>query len=220
MFISVHTQDLLLYLPAGLAAPLLLFCLYRAQWPSLFQSNARVHLAAGSCLSLGLLWKMLALNINDIFLLSLNFVVSLSLIFGFFFTIIIGAISLCFLHLISPLPWENIAFHFLINVTVPASVATLSLVILERTAAKNLFLYTLGLGFIGAMAASLASGLSSLAILYSLNSTLFWPTWDHAQYFFLLAFPQGFCNGMLISALAIWQPELLKTFDEKRWFGH
>ncbi len=205
------------YLPAALSLALLLLSFYKAGWSQLWACSMRLHMAFGSGLSLALAWKFLAFSINDVFILALGFVVSLSLIFGFYFSLIIGALALIFLHLISPLPWQNIAFHFVVCVVVPASLASSLLRLLEKTPGLNLFFYTLGLGFVAAMLASLATGISALAIFYALNSTLYWPAWDHREYFFLLAFPQGFCNGMLISALAIWRPDLLKTFDEKRW---
>jgi len=35
----------------------------------------------------------------------------------------------------------------------------------------------------------------------------------------LLLFPEGFINGMVITALTVFYPDLVKTFDDEHYFS-
>ena len=35
----------------------------------------------------------------------------------------------------------------------------------------------------------------------------------------LIAFPEGFINGMLLSVLVVWYPDTVKTFDSVKYLG-
>ena len=76
----------------------------------------------------------------------------------------------------------------------------------------------LGAGFGGGLLAALAMALAALALLW-LSGQQDWVTAALANWplIFLLMFPEGFINGMIVTTLTVFYPDLVKTFDERHY---
>lgn len=109
--------------------------------------------------------------------------------------------------------WQNFSYNLLIGVVIPAALTYGLFRIISRLRIQNLFIYTLGVSFAGGMVTMALTGAASIALAYLFNEPHFSLLRDNSHIFMLLAFPEGFCNGALISTLAVFAPELVKTYD-------
>ena len=98
----------------------------------------------------------------------------------------------------------------------PSEVSRLFSWWLYRPSLRHPFVYILGAGFGGGALVTLVLGVLAFLIFWSRGldaaaGTLFewWPL------LFLLMFSEGFINGMCVSALAVFYPDWLKTFDDR-----
>jgi uncharacterized membrane protein len=165
-------------------------------------------------LALLLLW-MLTLQVVAGVSIHLLGITTLTLIVGWRFTIL-GATLVLFGYLLlqqqsllaAPLSW-------VFSVLIPATTTRLLVHVLRRYAFRNLFVYMLGAGFGG--------GLLSTLVLTLLALPTFWligqPDWissavDNAPFLLLLIFPEGFINGMVVTAFTVFYPDVVKTFDD------
>lgn len=57
-----------------------------------------------------------------------------------------------------------------------------------------------------------------MASLWAGTVLLLDPDLDHALVM-LLTFPEGFLNGALISALTVFYPDIVRTYDDVRYLG-
>jgi uncharacterized membrane protein len=85
---------------------------------------------------------------------------------------------------------------------------------------NNLFLYLLGVGFGGGILAMLVTIVAALALLLLCGQQAWagealenWPL------IVLILFPEGFINGMIVTTLTVFYPQLVKTFDERHYLG-
>lgn len=214
MFILVSTQTALIWLPSIISLAVLLWAAITAPWRQLFAKSIRQHLFSSAIIALGLFWSWIGVNVNDIYKIHPLLITSVVFIFGFRFSLLIGAGALIIVHsLVMPF-WMTIGYHYLVNVLVPALLAAGVLLAIARMHIQNLFLYTLGGSFFGSMLTALTMGCTSILILWLIDSTLFLPVWDNAYIFALLMFPEGFSNGAIISSLTVLRPDLVKTYDD------
>lgn len=86
--------------------------------------------------------------------------------------------------------------------------------LIARSRIQNLFLYTLGGGFIGGMLSWIGSAIFAVLLLWVSQAAFMPDVWENAWMFFLLTFPEGFCNGAIVSCMAVLSPHLVKTYDD------
>jgi uncharacterized membrane protein len=74
----------------------------------------------------------------------------------------------------------------------------------------------LGAGFLGAIFSVAALTLVFLLLLaLSDQQALLASGLQQAPLILMLMFPEGFLNGTIVTALTVYRPELVKTFDEE-----
>jgi uncharacterized membrane protein len=90
---------------------------------------------------------------------------------------------------------------------------------LGRIRERNLFVYTLGGGFGGGVLSFLAVALLALPLLWLAGQAELvrqalegWPV------IVLVLFPEGFINGMVVTAVCVFIPGAVKTFDDRFYF--
>ena len=190
-----------------------------AHWRALRAASERQHVLLGGLLALFLLWMLRLQIIEDVWIHLLG-VTSLTLIGGWRFTIL-GAtlVQLAYLwfehHSLpaAPLSW-------LFSVLVPATTTRILAHVLRRHGFRNLFVYMLGAGFGGGILSVLVMGLLSLPIFWLIGQ----PDWvetalENWPFIFLVMFPEGFINGMLVTAFTVFYPDVVKTFDDDYYLG-
>lgn len=192
-----------------LVIPLLLVALWRAPWRALMAEQERMSSLGAAIAVLPLLWSMSPELAGGEKLHMLG-MTTVTLMFGWQLAVFAGVAAGLILLLVGSWGLEGLAFNLLLTVVVPVLVSTAVLLAANRLRRTNLFVYMLGVGFFGSMIALGAS--------LWLGSVLLGTDLDHALVLLIL-FPEGFINGAVVSALAVFAPQLLRTYDDVRYLG-
>jgi uncharacterized membrane protein len=158
---------------------------------------------------LPLLW-LGAVDVGDgarVHLLGLTAVV---LIFGWELALVLGYLSAFVLLLTGAWTGQILIQELLLTILLPVAVTRALLLAADALQRTNLFVYLLGVGFLGGTLSMLVSLLAgSLLLGWSL---------DHAMAL-LFAFPEGFIAGAIVTALTIFYPQIMRTYDDVRYLG-
>ena len=217
MVIDADLIPFWLTLGVGLIALLcVLAAAWTAPWHALRTATERQHILLGGLLGMLLLWWTLSVEVTDGITIHLLGVTSLTLIVGWRLTIIGGTLVLvAYLWLeqqaptAAPLAW-------LFSLLVPATVTRLLVHVLRQHGFRNLFVYLLGAGFGGGLLAMLSAALLTVPVFWLMGQT----DWllemqDSWPFLLLLMFPEGFINGMLVTAFTVFYPDVVKSFDDE-----
>lgn len=189
--------------------PLLLAALIRAPWRQLLAKQERMNALGAAIVVLPLLWSM-SPELPGGEKLHLLGMTAVTLLFGWQLAVIAGALAAGVLLVVGSWTPAALPLNMLLVVVVPVLVSSAVLAAANRLPRTNLFVYMLGVAFVGSM---LAIGVSLWIGSRMLGTDL-----DHALVM-LMTFPEGFINGAVISAMAVFAPELLRTFDDERYLG-
>lgn len=192
-----------------LAGLLLLLAVWRAPWRSLAARSERQHAFYLSLLLLPLLWVG-SLEVSQGATVHLLGLAPLVLIFGWELAVVLGALAAVILGAFGIWPWGTLATQFILAVLVPVAVTQGMLWLAEQLPRTNLFVYLLGVGFLG----------GALSMTAYLLLDAWWNNWspDHALVL-LLAFPEGFLAGTIVTALTVFYPQIMRTYDDDRYLG-
>ncbi len=195
-----------------------LLALWNAPLRALTSAPVRQHLWFASTLALGLIWNwgpevMRGVHVHLLLLMAYTAV------FGWSLAIIGGLLASVAHWLYRGWGLDGLPLTLLFQVIVPA---TLSYAVLQgvlRLRTRNLFFYILGAGFFGAMAVRIVT-----AVLLGGFLALFeWPLaealWEHSSVYWLMVYAEGFLNGMLLTSITVFKPDLVKTFDDEKYLG-
>lgn len=215
MVLAAHLIPLWFNVAAGL---LMMTCVggaaLTAHWPALRAASERQHVLLGGLLALMLLWLLSFQVIADVWIHLLG-VTSLTLIVGWRFAVL-GATLVLFGYLWwlqQSLMAAPVAWFF--SVLIPATTTRLLAHLLRMYGLKNLFVYMLGAGFGGGLLSVLLAAVLALPTFWLIGQS----GWadsalDNWAFVFLLMFPEGFVNGMLVTAFAVFHPDVVKTLDD------
>lgn len=193
----------------AVAALALLAALWRAPWRALLQRSERQHAFFLTLLLLPILWagSMEVTRGISVHLLGLTPIV---LIFGWELALVLGTLAALVLGLVGHWPWAMLPQQAVLSVMLPTAVTVILLAAADRLPRTNLFVYLLGVGFLG-------GALSMTAFLFGAAWLQGWDA-DHALVL-LLAFPEGFIAGTIVTALTVFYPRIMRTYDDERYLG-
>lgn len=218
MFIAIDLIPQWLQVSTTLITAIMLpACIRFADWRAIAQVPMRQHLLYASLLFLILLWMISVRHIEGL-LLHFAGLTTVTLLVGWRFALMIGAIATIAYTLIVGQELAAAPLAWLLSVVVPASVSRLLVYELRRIRFRNLFIYLLGAGFGGGVLSAIGIAVAGLVVLsltgqadrvdYALDN---WPM------IALIAFPEGFINGMVLSVIVVWYPDTVKTFDSVKY---
>lgn len=190
-------------------APLVLIAVSRAPWRELAAKQERVTALGVAVVVLPLLWSM-SPELPGGAKIHLLGMTTLTLVFGWQLAICAGVLAGSVMWVVGLWPAPALPLNLILTVAVPVLVSGAVLAAANRLRRTNLFVYMLGVGFFGSMLA--------LGATLTLGNWLFDTRLDHPLVM-LLTFPEGFINGTLISALTVFHPELVRTYDDVRYLG-
>lgn len=204
----------LLWISGGLALLLLACAGFWAPWRALLAEPRRQHALFAAVLVLGLLWSFRYEVVPGVhahpFLL-----MTCTLIFGWSLALLAGALALMLVILITGNPWQALPLDWLLTVVLPATLCFVLMHLLYRLRLRSIFFYILGLGFFGTIAATLLTcGLIMLFLQLTQSATFMELWWDRSAFIVPLLYSEGFLNGLLVTAITVFRPDLVKTFDE------
>lgn len=197
----------------------LLIALIKAPWKLIASNSERQHLVFGASILLGLFW-LLRVEALEILTFHPLVMTAVTLMVGWHFAMLAGAIAQLVLLVAGFDHWTMLGVNYLVTAIVPATVSYGIVLLSQRIPLKNLFVFLFGAGFLGAGVCSAAVAISTLALLLlagydlSINEIA-----RDAPILFILMFPEGFINGTIVTAITVFKPHLMKTFNEDFYFG-
>jgi uncharacterized membrane protein len=220
VFVSIELIPQWLQVSTTLITAIMLpACIRFADWGAVIRVPVRQHLLYASLIFLVLLWLISVRHIEGL-LLHFAGVTTVTLLVGWRFTLLIGALATIAYTLLSGQQLAAAPLAWLLSVVVPASLSRLLVQWLQRIRFRNLFIYLLGAGFGGGILSAIGIAVAGLLVLaqtgqadrvsYALEN---WPMIT------LIAFPEGFINGMVLSVIVVWYPDTVKTFDSVKYLG-
>lgn len=194
-------------------------CIRFADWQAIIRVPVRQHLIYASLVFLVLLWLISVRHIEGL-LLHFAGITTVTLLVGWRFTLLTGALATIAYTLLCGQEIAAAPLAWLLSVVVPASLSRLLVHHLQGIQFRNLFIYLLGAGFGGGVLSAIGMSVAGLAVLSLIGQT------DRVSYALenwpliaLIAFPEGFINGMVLSMIVVWYPDTVKTFDSVKYLG-
>jgi len=184
-----------------------------APWSALRSASQRQHLLLGGLVAVLLLWLLTFQVVEGVWMHLLG-VTSLTLIVGWRFAVLGTTLVLAVYLWFQKLPPMTAPLAWLFSVLVPATTTRCLAYLLRRHGFRNLFVYLLGAGFGGGVLTVLVLALLALPV-FALMGRHEWVALSLENWVFVLLvmFPEGFINGMLVTAFTVFYPDLVKTFD-------
>jgi len=221
MIFSPDIFPLWLFLLTSVIAALgFLIAVIKAPWKLVLSNNERQHLIFGASILLGL-FSIMRVDTLEVITFHPLVITAVTLMIGWHFSILAGAISQLILLVAGVDDWSMLGVNFLVTVIIPATVSYGVLKVSQRISLRNLFVFLLGVGFLGA-------ALSSIAVVTITALLLFMADYDlsiseiskEAPLLLLLIFPEGFLNGTIVTAVTVFKPHLMMTFNEECYLSN
>ncbi|PMW94587.1 hypothetical protein C1X59_28200 [Pseudomonas sp. FW215-R2] len=199
--------------------PVLLWAICRAPWVELFSDSRRQHLLFGTVFALFLLWMVRRDFDTGV---SYHFIgmTAVTLLLDWPLAIVGGLVAQIGLVLLGRQDLAAVGVNGALLILLPVLITEGVAILVERAQPRNPFVYIFCSGFFAAALSALACLVLSLTLLWY-DGLFAMPEWleDFIGYLWLLIFPEAFINGMVISALVVFSPEWLETFNRTRYLS-
>ena len=203
----------LIYLPA------VAWAIWRSPWVELFTDSRRQHLLFGTVFALFLL--LLVRRDFDTGV-SYHFIglTAVTLLLDWPLAIVGGLVAQLGLVLLGRQDLAALGVNGSLLILLPVLVTEICAILVERAQPRNPFVYIFCSGFFAAALAALLCLLASLGLLW-FDGRFALPEWleDFVGYLWLIIFPEAFINGMVVTALVVFCPEWLETFNRTRYLS-
>ncbi|BCG23029.1 energy-coupling factor ABC transporter permease [Pseudomonas tohonis] len=200
-----------IYLPA------IAWAVWRAPWVELFSDTRRQHLLFGTVLALFLLWMVRRDFDSGV---SYHFIgmTAVTLLLDWPLAVLGGVVAQLALLALGRQDFAALGINGALLVLLPVLVTECCAIWVERFQPRNLFVYIFCCGFFPAALAALLCTLFGLGILW-LDGIFPMPPWleDFVGYLWLVMFPEAFINGTAVTALVVFYPDWLETFNRSRY---
>ncbi|MCA1790913.1 MAG: energy-coupling factor ABC transporter permease [Thioalkalivibrio sp.] len=192
---------------------------FRAPWRALISVPERQHLLFGGLFAVLMLW-WLSIEVAEGAWFHLLGITTLTLMVGWRFALLGGAVVTAAHVLLLGLSLTAVPIAWFFSVALSATGSRLLVHLLRRHGLRNPYVFLLGAGFGGGIASVLLIALATVPFLWLIDQE----AWlaravENAPLLVLIAFPEGFINGMLITAFTVMSPHLVKTFDDDYYLG-
>lgn len=200
-----------------LAGVLLLTALRLAPWRLVLAVPLRQHALFAGLALLGLLWSF-RFEVVPGFHCHPFLMVTLTLVFGWSFALLGGAVVGLLVIAVGRADLQALPLDWLLTVVLPATLAYGLLQAVYRLRLRNLFFYILGLGFFGTIAITFVTCCAVWLLLAATQTPLFMDDlWEKSAVVVPLLYAEGFLNGVLVTAITVFVPDLVKTFDDRHF---
>lgn len=197
--------------------PLLIWAASRTRWVELFSDPRRQHLLFGTVFGLFALWLVRRDFDTGV---SYHFIgmTAVTLLLDWPLAILGGFLAQVGLLALGRQDLAALGVNGLLIIGLPVLVTEVCAILVERAQPRNLFVYIFCSGFFAAALATLLCLMAALGVLW-LDGLFAMPEWlsDFVGYLWLMIFPEAFINGTVISALVVFCPEWLETFNRTRY---
>ncbi|AMB86763.1 hypothetical protein AWM79_16240 [Pseudomonas agarici] len=199
--------------------PVVFWAVWRSPWVELFTDSRRQHLLFGTVFALFLLWLVRRDFDSGV---SYHFIglTAVTLLLDWPLAIVAGLVAQLGLVLLGRQDLAALGVNGTLLILLPVLVTQACAVLVERAQPRNPFVYIFCSGFFATALAALLCLLSGLALLW-FDERFAMPEWlgDFIGYLWLIIFPEAFINGLVISALVVFCPQWLETFNRTRYLS-
>jgi uncharacterized membrane protein len=199
--------------------PLLCWAIWRAPWVELCSDLRRQHLLGGTALALFVLWLVRRDFDSG---LSYHFIgmTAVTLLLDWPLAMLVGLIAQLGLLALGRQDLAALGVNGVLLVVIPVWVTEACAHWVERKQPRNLFVYIFCSGFFAAALSALLC-IGSAFVLLWVDGLFPMPPWleDFIGYLWLVIFPEAFINGMLVTALVVFYPDWLETFNRTRYLA-
>lgn len=184
-------------------------------WSGLLANKRQQHLLFGFTALLFFVWIFRAgifegLNVHFLWL------TALTLTLGFRWAVLAGLTALLGVTFTGNESWHMLGVNGVIGVLMPVTVSYLIFMLAFHKIPRNLFIYIFACAFFpGALVIALK--MSLMGGYYLWEGVYDWPTVrdNYLLIIPLLLFPEGLLNGMTMTLLTVYKPNLVYTFHDK-----
>jgi uncharacterized membrane protein len=199
--------------------PVLCWALWRSPWVELFTDSRRQHLLFGTVFALFLLWLVRRDFDTGV---SYHFIgmTAVTLLLDWPLAILGGLVAQIGLLALGRQDLAAMGVNGLLLIALPVLVTEACSIVVERAQPKNPFVYIFCSGFFAAALAALMCLMGGIGLLW-FEGIFAMPEWlgDFIGYLWLIIFPEAFINGVIITALVVFSPEWLETFNRTRYLS-
>lgn len=197
----------------------LICAVWRCPWVELLTDTRRQHLLFGTIFALFVLWLMRRDFETGV---SYHFLgmTAVTLLLDWPLAIVVGFIAQLGMLAMGREDLSAMGANGLLFVALSVLITEACAIGVERLQPKSPFTYIFCSGFLAAGLAALISLLSAMGLLW-FEGIFAMPEWleDFVGYLWLIIFPEAFINGMIISALVVFCPDWLETFNRTRYLS-
>ncbi len=195
------------------------FAIFSAPWKALINVQQRQHLFFAAMIGMVMLWSMKITWVKG-FLLHPMGITAVTVIFGWRLTMVMGFLALLAFELLHHGNWRTLPVDYLFTVLLPATVTWFLIRLVHGLKSRNLFLFMLGVGFAGAILGFLINiGLIVLLALIVGHQDFIHRLGQEFPIIVMLLNMEGFLNGAVVTAMSVFAPELVKSFDDRKYLG-
>jgi uncharacterized membrane protein len=202
-----------------LYVPVLAWAVLRVRWVELFTDSRRQHLLFGTVFALFMLWLVRRDFDTGV---SYHFIgmTAVTVLLDWPLAIVGGLLAQLGLVALGRQDLAAMGVNGALLILLPVLVTECCALLVERAQPRNPFVYIFCSGFFAAALSALLCLLMGLALLW-FDERFALPEWleDFVGYLWLMIFPEAFINGMLVSALVVFCPEWLETFNSTRYLS-
>ena len=202
------------YAALALFVPLIAWQAWGAGW-RLLHRNALEHVWIGAVFLLAGLWW---LKVQSLAGLELHFlgISAMVLVFGWRLAMVGGAAALIGLTAVGSADWAALGVNGLLTVVLPVVLANRLHALVYHWFPKHFFVYVIVAAHFTSMLVIAATMLAGGVLLWSLDIY----SWsrivnDYLIFLPIAMLPEGFLNGAIMSMLAAWKPEWVRSFDDR-----
>lgn len=192
------------------------FTIYTAPWKRMGK-NEQLHVFLGSCVALLIVWSLKA-GIHP----GLNFHLLggtlFMLMFGWQFAFIGIAMVTVGVTLNGQADWQSYTLNVLLMAALPVLLSYGLLRFAVHRLPHHFFIYTIFNGFFTGGLTMLATIMTSSLLLACCGPYTFeWIAEHYLPFTPLIMFGEGFFTGMIATSMALFRPEWISTYDDRRY---
>lgn len=210
----------ILHLLCSLAVILLIVqAVRRIPWRVLRAHPHTLHIFFAAVLILTLL-SMMRIGTQSGLALHLSGITAATLIMGRRLAWLAGVAAHLLLAVSGRQEWATLSVQMLLHVALPVYISYGFCRLLQKCLPHNPFVFTLGAGFFGGILALAATMLASALYAYASGLSPAAALWDkYLQFLPVIIYPEGFLNGVLITAMVAFHADLISCFNRSSYFN-
>lgn len=199
--------------------PILVWAVWRASWIELFTDSRRQHVLFATVFALFLLW-LVRRDFDTGVAYHFIGMTAVTLLLDWPLAMVGGFAAQLGLLVLGRQDLAALGVNGLLFIALPVVITEACAILVERAQPKSPFVYIFCSGFLAAALGSLLCLLLALAVLWY-DGIFEMPIFleDFIGYLWLIIFPEAFINGMIISALVVFSPQWLETFNRTRYLS-